>query len=639
MCGFVAAFGRRGAPAPARTLLEAMLSDVRHRGPDAEGRYETARGAVYAARLSVQGDGRADPPLRSRDGRIVLAWNGEVLGSPRARLERLVRAAGGTPPDGGAGDGPLLAEALAALARHGSLDGPAAMALLEGAMGAFVAWDLERDEAWLVRDRLGVKPLHVAETEETVFVASEIRPLLRAVPGARRVDADGLATLLREQRPGVATPFRGIETVRPGGAWRVDRGGRVTRWAGGTGVRDLVDRSAPLATATRALGEAVADAAREAAEAARADAVPALFLSGGLDSAAVACLAGRGGTAFTGRFAPAGGDFDESGLARLSADAGGWAHEVVDLEDRDLVEDLVPVVGALELPLAGPGALALWRLARRARAVTKVVLTGTGGDELLGGYARTALALGRHGVWTEGYDALAGRIERAGLDAGARRRAAHGREEDLFPLLAPELRASLPEADPPAPSSGAGADDALERLVEDEVERTLPTLLHVEDRVLMANGLEGRPVLCLGDVPRAAARVPPEGLVGPDGEGKRALRLALAGRVPEAVRASRRKRGFPTPFPRAAAGPGRGLVRAVLEDRAFRERGWWDVAAVRRRLDAPVPFYDRSLYALLLFELWAGTFLDAGPERHGGPALRASGAASPLPLERSEPTA
>ncbi len=142
------------------------------------------------------------------------------------------------------------------------------------------------------------------------------------------------------------------------------------------------------------------------------------------------------------------------------------------------------------------------------------------------------------------------------------------------------------------------------------MEGTLPTLLDVEDRVLMAHGLEGRPVFCLGGVPAAAARIPPDGLLGRDGEGKRALRLALRGRLPDDVRLDRRKRGFPTPFARAVRGAGRAAAQAIVEDRRFRERGWWDVAACRAALDAERPLHDRGLYALLSWELWARAFLD-----------------------------
>jgi asparagine synthase (glutamine-hydrolysing) len=194
-------------------------------------------------------------------------------------------------------------------------------------------------------------------------------------------------------------------------------------------------------------------------------------------------------------------------------------------------------------------------------------------------------------------------------------------------LFEPGFRASLPLAAARAAAraaafpSGAGGDPAR-ALAAAERRTTLPMLLRVEDRVTMALGLESRPVPCLHRVPGVASRLPGDLLVGPDGEGKRALREAARGLVPEAVRTRREKRGFPTPFLRAARGEGRDLAEALLTDRRARERGWWDVAACRRLLDAardeaPRPAHDRSLFAVLLLETWARAFLDGRPQPSG----------------------
>jgi asparagine synthase (glutamine-hydrolysing) len=150
----------------------------------------------------------------------------------------------------------------------------------------------------------------------------------------------------------------------------------------------------------------------------------------------------------------------------------------------------------------------------------------------------------------------------------------------------------------------------LQAALHVERQVTLPALLHVEDRVLMAHGLEGRPVFCLGDVPDAARALHPDDVIGPDGEGKVALRAILKGRIPESVRMDKRKRGFPTPFGRAARGAGRERVKAILSDRRFRERGWWNVEACRALLDEERPLHDRALFALLSWETWARLFVD-----------------------------
>ncbi len=620
MCGFVG-FASTGSRArPPRTLADRWLDDLAHRGPDASGRHVDDRWLLVATRLAIQGDARSDPPLTSGDGRIVLAFNGEILGAAVERMRRRVAAAGLEVPERTAGDGRLLVEAVAALAhRPEGIDGPSLLGLLEGSMGAIAVLDRAQGATWLARDRLGIKPLYVLEAEDGFLFASELRPLLRAVPGTRVIDPAGLGELLRWQRPRHHLPFRGVQALPPGAAWRVTGGGHVTRWAGGQGIRDLVDRDA--AGASDAVERLRAAWSASAAAAADVTGTPSLFLSGGLDSSAVATWAARPDlVALTGRFAPAGGDLDESAAAAAVARQAGIRHEILDLADEDLVADLPGVVEALEIPMAGPGALSLWRLARRARELGRVVLTGTGGDELLAGYARTALVLGRAGPWTRGYEALAARVDAAGDDPALRHAAVGAREADLVGLLDPDFRSTLTA--PPVGAAwarpGMTGAQVLDALVAEEVEATLPMLLHVEDRVAMAHGIEGRPVPCLGDVPRVAAGLPAAWLVGPDGEGKRALRVALAGAVPDAVLADRRKRGFPTPFARAARGAGRSRVEALFDDRRFRERGWWNVDACRRALDDSArPVHDRALYALLSWEWWARAFLDGdalGPE-------------------------
>ena len=137
---------------------------------------------------------------------------------------------------------------------------------------------------------------------------------------------------------------------------------------------------------------------------------------------------------------------------------------------------------------------------------------------------------------------------------------------------------------------------------------------------------------CLGDLRALAGRLPRAWLVGPGGEGKRALRAALAGHIPEHVRVHPQKRGFPTPFARAARGPGQAYVLDLMHDQRFVERGWWRVEACRALLDADRPVHDRALFAVCTWETWARLFLDgdAFPAHPTQPAAaRSAAAASP----------
>lgn len=595
MCGFAGVWRPPGAPDVDPGQLHALLPYLRRRGPDQEGVRVRGRFGLVATRLRIRGGAEGDQPLASAGRDLWLAFNGEVL------LEE--------------GLEPGRADSAAVLAACGNGGAAAAMRLLRGGMGALALFDESRQELTLARDVLGIKPLYVARTAEGGFAfASEIAPLLVLSPRSRDLDATGLAELLTWHRPRTRLPFVGVRAVEPGSLLRV----RST--ASGAWHEEHTRPTRPLEpwpgpTDAESLWSAVSTAAARAAQHAGPVSV---LLSGGLDSAATLLGAARTDLhAITGRFAPVGGPLDESAGAAQVAAVAGAPHEIVDLDDAALVEALPAVARALEVPLAGPGSLSLWLLAPRLAARGRVVLSGTGGDEWFGGYARSALALGRRGIWTAGYEALEQHIGGAEVPPAERLRRCFDRAPVLRPLLDRDFLAGLPAVAPPTLKPGEGLAQALRR---EEVDGTLAALLQVEDRVLMAHAVEARPVLCLGDVPRFAAQLDADTLIGPDGEGKRLLRQALRGRIPEGVRTDPRKRGFPTPFARAARGAGREQVRTWLSDAAFRQRGWWNVPACQALLDEARPAHDRALFSLLLIEWWARHFLDV--PRDQGEAAR-----------------
>ena len=617
MCGFVGVI--RGTGRGVRRDEFARLERfVERRGPDGTGAFVDGEIGLCATRLAIQGGHEGDQPLRSPDGRFVLAYNGELFASHRRRLRGALRAEGAGEVRAVSDTALLLAFLAHRLAGRAAGDpfDAGTFEALRGGMYAFALADLATREVVLHTDG-AIKPLAVAARPDRgeVWFASTTATLWAALGGTRAIDREEWAFRLFTpdgRRPLLVAPAP-IEDVRA--RLLVASAATPGLWRDATPAPAAPPRPAPPPGLDE-VREAIADAAREAAE---TSGPVSLLLSGGLDSAAVAAWCERpDALAVTGRFEPVGGPYDESSDAAAVAAAAGLRHVVVTLADRDLVDDLEDVVAALEDPVGGPGSLAIHRLAHRARAHGRVALSGTGGDEHFAGYARIALALGREGAWTAGYEPLLAKMRRAGSDPRRRWLAAVDRSEDLLPYLEPAFAASLPLDDAreaafraafPA-GDGAGAPTPARALVEAELATTLRMLLRVEDRVTMSLGLESRPVACLGRVPEVAARLPEGALVGPDGEAKRTWRAALCGRIPEAVRTSRHKRGFPTPFHRAACGAGRAAALAILDDRRFRERGLWNVAACRRLLDEARPGHDRALFAVLLHETFLRLFLD-----------------------------
>ena len=487
MCGFVGVMRGPGRGVR-REEFAPLVPSVARRGPDGTGIFVDGEFGLVATRLAIQGGREGDQPLLSPDGRFVLAYNGELFASHRRRLRGALRAEGAGEVRA-VSDSALLLAWLAHRLGDRRAGGPidaSAFEVLSGGMYAFAIADLATREVFLHTDG-AIKPLYVAASlaRGEVWFASTPATLWLAMGGPRRLDTAEWAYRLVApdgRRPLLSTATA-IEEVRD----RVlvasaSEAGRVR-----VAVRVAAARSpSPLDAIPPELDdvrEAFEEAAREAAE---TSGPISIFLSGGIDSAAVAAWCGRkDALALTGRFEPLGGPFDESADAASVASAAGLRHESVTLSDADLLDDLSDVVTALEDPCGGPGSLAIHRLAHRARAHGRVALSGTGGDERFAGYTRIALALRRHGSWTAGYEALGARMDRAGTDPRRRWMAAVDRSGDLLAFLDPGFAATLPvaaqaelafEAAFPA-ADGGEAPSPARAMVEAEIATTLRMLL------------------------------------------------------------------------------------------------------------------------------------------------------------------
>jgi asparagine synthase (glutamine-hydrolysing) len=557
MCGIA------GAVAGAPGVVERMLKGLAHRGPDGRAAADGRLARLGCARLRIRGGDDGAQPLRTRRG--LLVYNGEIYNTGEL-VKDLAWHGLDVPAES---DTAVLGALL-------DVYGIAAVDRLNG-MYAF-AWD-DGERVWLARDPMGIKPLYYRGAE----FASEISPLL--AQGARPCRAAVARWLAFHFAYGDETFFEGVRRVPPGGIVTLPDG--------------RVHRAGPPSLAPAPPNPSLdAEMLRKVVERAVRDATPvepfAVALSGGLDSTLVAALAKGARVAFHGRVAEEG--CDEAPYARAAAEALGLPLREVPVTAEACRDALPLVVRAMEEPAAGPGVLGQWLVARAAAREVRVLLSGCGGDELFGGYARAA-AIGRDDppAGLEAYAPLFARVK--GLDPRARVAALLDRREGA--LFTREFLAAHP-----APAEDFGGD-----ALRGELAVTLPALLHVEDRVTMAFGIEGRVPLLDNRLVRSAVRLPPEARVDGSGRLKALLRDAADPLLPEAVRARRGKMGFPLPIGAWCAGPWRDLVRDVCCGRRARERGVIDADAVERALANPGRF-DRGLFAALFLELWHGTFLD-----------------------------
>ena len=616
MCGIAGRFNGDRDSVVDPLALARMADSMSHRGPDGEGFHVDGRIGLCHRRLAIVDREGGAQPIQNEDGTVWIVFNGEIYNHEALRAE--LRARGHvfrTSSD---------TEAIV----HGYEEwGEAVTSHLLG-MFAFALWDARAQSLLLARDRLGIKPLYYARVGGDVVFGSEIKALLCQPDVPREDDPDGFVAFLQHRYvPGPRTAFRGIYKLPPGHRLKIQAGrfDLARYW-------DLPSVAAPVQNAEVGARELLA-LFRDAVEKRLMGEVPVgLFLSGGLDSSAVAWAMaqvnqGAPLKSYSVGF-PGEGEGGELMYARMAAQAMGTDHHEVLLTPEAFERFLPRLVWHLDEPVADSACVPLFYLAEAAKAEVTVVLSGEGADEILAGYPIYWKMLQLE------------RLHRVGGPLGSRllRRAARRiqnpklskylhwaaqplekRYRGVSVAFAPEERRQLFGRDLESPDSEAGwaalfaasADRGpLSRMLYADTKSWLPDDLLVKaDKMTMASGIELRvPFLDhrlvefasgLGDRFKLRGRT-----------GKWLLREALRGKLPEAI-LKRPKRGFPVPFSPWLRGPLHELLRDRLLS-AHSACSGLDQPFLRRLLDEQRSGRrDRGeeLWALLVYELWHDRFI------------------------------
>lgn len=369
MCGIAGIFTRQFTAQETLTKInDRMLSRLRHRGPDGEGRWFAPSGQAVLGhtRLAVIGLGDAGLQPKESAGHAVTC-NGEIYNYRALRKD--LEAAGITVKT------PTDTEVLLELLRQGEPDLP----LRLRGMFAFAHWDENNRRGRLVRDPLGVKPLYYYRSPEgDLYFASEIRALLASDKITRRLSISGLYGYLRMgSAPEPDTMVEGI---------RLLQAGHELHWQNGEiEVRRYWDTAEGYGRTTEVdLGDALRDTVRHHFE---SDVPVGIFLSGGKDSASLLSVARQLGHENVKTFTVGSHDrsIDESARAKLAAAHYGSEHHEVLLGPEAATDWFEDFLRAIDQPsLDGFNTWLVSRLAHETG--TKVVLSGLGADELFGGY-------------------------------------------------------------------------------------------------------------------------------------------------------------------------------------------------------------------------------------------------------------
>ncbi len=564
MCGIAGILTVDGSPPPA-AALDAMSHALIHRGPDGEGRYQAAGIGLVHRRLAIIDLATGAQPLEDDDGLAVVA-NAEIYNHVELRAA-LPDVAFRTNSD---------CEPILPLYRR---NGVGFVEHLRG-MFAVALYDPAGGELVLARDPFGIKPLYYAEVESGFVFASESTAIRASGLVEPRPNEERRDELLQLQfTTGRNTPFGGIDRVLPGETVVVRQGRIIARHrtaALPAGAPSVFNEKRAL----EILDTTLTDSVRVHQ---RADVPYGMFLSGGVDSAALLALMAdlneQPVVAYTVGFQDDGAD--ERVLAASLARRVGAHHVPIEVTARDFVEALPRVVAAMDDPAADYAILPTYLLAAAAAKDVKVVLTGEGGDELLAGYGRYRSAL--RPFWLGGRE-----MRTRGVFSGL----------DVLRNDIPGWRDGLVAAQSLAATGGrsrlqvAQAVDCADWLPND--------LLAKVDRCLMAHGLEGRTPFLDPVVAGAVFRFD-DRLKVRRGFGKYVFRRWLEKRLPEAQPFSK-KRGFTVPVARWIHGHGSRLGALVARQPGVLEACKPDrVAAL---YEAEGKRNGQAAWVLLFYALW-----------------------------------
>ncbi len=591
MCGIAGIVDRDGAPIAAAADVAASLGNaLAHRGPDAAGVWQSPAHDVLLVhrRLAIIDPGPdGAQPMTLDDGRLVIAFNGEVYNYRELRRELEAQ-----------GHRFRTASDTEVLGRLVAVMGPRALARVRG-MFALALWNADARTLLLARDRFGIKPLYIASSGSSVRFASE----LGALRAARLVDpAPSAAAVLAFLAWGSVPPplawNRDVEMLEAGTwlEWRRDRAAERGRFADAREPYRTVEEPA---RDERELGALVADAVRSSVRAHLVADVPVgVFLSGGIDSGAlVSCATSAGATNL--RTFTVGFDDESSEADRAASVAArfGTTHAELHLDAPSVGRELPDVVSRFNQPTID--AVNSYFVSRAVAATgIKAVLSGAGGDELFCGYpsfTRIPRAMqfkrATGPLWTS-VAALAGSVLPARLQARWRHFAAsNGNIVEAYRVqrgfLMPEELAMLAGPALREPSVWRAASDEVRRVEQLLLnplgsERPAASIARLESRLYlqsqllrdldvmsMAHGLEVR--VPFVDHELVTAVWPELGRHAALRAGKPLLHSTLDRPLPPAV-VDRPKQGFTLPFARWMRGDLAPFVRDGLERVA--RQGW-----------------------------------------------------------------
>jgi asparagine synthase (glutamine-hydrolysing) len=633
VCGICGIFNFDRRVPVDRATLASMNHEIVHRGPDEDGSFTDSNFGFAMRRLSILDVEFGHQPATNEDGSVVIVYNGEIYNHQELRVQLEARGHRYRTRSDTETIVHLYEEYGRDLVHH-----------LRG-MFAFVIWDKKTRRLLAARDRLGIKPFYYWLTRDHLVFASEIKAILKHPAAVARMNLSAVPEYLAfGYVAGSTTMFDGICKLLPGHTLEVGENGNIE-------IHKYWD--VPLVTEEHRPERYYVEKYRAMLEDAvnshlLSDVPLGMFLSGGVDSSAIAAIMKRCRREPVETFSVGYEEdqFSELAYARKVAQHIGSVHHEVRVSGKEFFDALPKLIWHEDEPLMGSASVPLYFVSRLARERVKVVLTGEGSDETLAGYSRYAWTL-TNWRWAKRYArfvpaGIRSSLRRALRDgslgsARLRRKLMHtflGRDVDaweqfyfdnFYSVFSSAEQAELltPDLQPYIASTYQSSmdlfhdrrGDLLDRMLYVDVKTYLVELLRKQDTMSMAASVESRVPFLDHPLVEFAATIPMENKIN-GLTGKSVLKKAVADLLPPEI-IYRKKMGFPTPFEQWMAGPQLETVERLLLDQRAISRDLIKREGVERLFSehrSGKRINTERFWRLLNLELWQRIFIERDPQ-------------------------
>ena len=625
MCGIAGIVEFNNLDEKLQSKLEVMGNILAHRGPDDKGIWihENLNIGFTHRRLSIIDLSTAGKQPMSDNGGNWIIFNGEIYNYKQIALELNVNQFKSK------SDTEIILLAYRKWGRK-------CLNKFRG-MFAFVIWDEDKKELFCARDHFGIKPFYYFTYGEKFYFASEIKALL-PFKSEIKTNKEGFKDYLTFQLClNGKTLFEGIEELKPASFLTFSKNKLKiqTYWE--------VFYEPDFSKSEKYFQKKFTELLTNSVQAHMVGDVPVgAYISGGYDSSSIGSIANSFSNGnfigFTGKFSKHGEQFDESIYASLVANQNNFELKSIDISSNDFIDNISKVIYHLDHPVAGPGSFSQYMVSKLASKYMKVVVGGQGGDEIFGGYTRYLIAYfeqcikaaiegnANSGNFVVTYESIIPNLialknYKPMIQQFWRDGLFDSMDNRYFNLInrAPNLNREInwTELEPYSSredflrifnGENFRKESYFDRMTHFDFKTLLPGLLHVEDRMSMAHGLESRVPLIDRKIVELAAKVPAN-IKFKNGEMKYLFKKIVKPFLPKKVYNRKDKMGFPTPINDWFKGELKEFVLDILGSKKAMSREFINNKFASKQIENESKF-GRNLWALISLELWHNEFHD-----------------------------